>query len=82
MATIVDAYVMEVTGRGRICTATLDEYPNVRNWKCTIGGEPFDYLLIHIRWKNPEDMKPVLGFKLGERELPSEWFIGKEVEPI
>ena len=79
MALIVEADVMEIEGRGRVCLAELDEYPDGLRLRCAIGGEVFKVIPMHIRWDDPSSARPIIGLSLEGRDLPAEWFVGRQV---
>lgn len=79
MALIVGADVMEIEGRGMVCLAELDEYPDSLHFHCTIGGEVFKVSPVHIHWDDPSSARPIIGLSLEGRDLPAEWFVGRQV---
>ena len=81
MAVIVEANVMNLTNRGKVCLATLDEWPQVLRSSCLIDGVLFNVSPVHVRWKDPNDARPVIGLALEGRDLPADWFVGKQVTP-
>ncbi len=81
MAVIVEADVMEVANRGKVCIATLDAYPLDLRVGCVIGGIHFAISPVHMHWMKPDDAKPIIGLALEGRNLSADWFVGRQVTP-
>ena len=78
---IVEADVMELANRGKVCLAILDEYPLDLRMGCVVGGIRFAISPLHMRWVKPDDARPIIGLALEGRDLPADWFVGRQVMP-
>lgn len=85
MAIIEEADIMTIEGRDRYCTLWLDEYPEKLRVidKCLIGGLVFEQVPVHFNFHDAKKQMETayIAIKVDDVDLPSDWFVGQEVEP-
>lgn len=80
MPRIVEADILAIPGKGKLCSVVLDEWPEGLGNKdrLLVGGRTFDFDVEYIRWAGEVDSRPHLALWLNDDEAEAEWFIGKE----
>ena len=71
-------------GERRLCILFLDEWPNVpaKDPRCTVEGEEFELLIVHLDGGDKIHDEPRVGIELTGRDIDAAWFEGKELQPL